>query len=258
MTAKQRHKADMEAAGIVEIAAALMHEQWRKTHVKQRGSVPRWKGISPAEYEQWHKALSEEEHKTMVKIITNDKNIGEEYEVDINSNFKLLPPSKREENERAVKECLQLLAVKITVHYFNESTYFSFYGPEVHEQWLSRQREENSGALPRWVTDCDLHLPFEELPEDEQAKDLDLVKICLKCFKPHEYSDKKIDELYGKIVPKRKRMFETVMTSAVSPVKGMKRVASTLFFPCSPGSEAIHGKGPGDDVEVGVLAQDKV
>lgn len=111
----------------------MMHQIWRKTHKEQRGDVPRWKSIRNDEYEEWYQ---EDRHKNMARnILMNELDqeckVLSKYEVDINNEYDLLPPSMCLENEHAVIGCFELLAKNITVKYFNESTYFSFYGPEV-------------------------------------------------------------------------------------------------------------------------------
>ena len=143
---------DKEAIkGLSEAVASVLHEDWRKTRLNEDGSYePRLKSTND---EAW--------------ISTH----GGSTEVDIaNSTYDELPADWKAENAAAGEVVatelvlLQRNGVEVTPEVVEQVS------SKVHDKWLERNT---------WAKDGELDVPYDELPEEEKAKDRDQVMIGL-------------------------------------------------------------------------------
>lgn len=136
-----------EAQSIMIVASAL-HEEWRKTRLKEDGSYePRIKGTRD---EAW------------ITIHGTDQ-------VDIaNTVYSDLPENWQVENREAARVVVGILRETSEPIDLSDPTQRSYIGSKIHDAWLSRND---------WAKNGKLDIPFDQLPDDEQAKDLDQVII---------------------------------------------------------------------------------
>ena len=129
--------------------ASRFHEDWRAPRKKSDGSYePRWKKIKK---DQEFIKLAEESET--IKITENG------VEVDIaNMSFIELPFDYQEENLLAAEVVVNLLKDKKVL----TSDEIEQLASIVHDEWLKRND---------WAKGGELDVAYEELPEEEKAKD---------------------------------------------------------------------------------------
>jgi hypothetical protein len=131
--------------------ASQLHEDWRKTRLNEDGTYePRLKNTSDQEWISAHDGLAE---------------------VDIaNTTYENLPADWQAENATAGEVVATELVTSrrngldITPKKVEEIASI------VHDKWLERNE---------WAKGGELDVPYEQLPEDEKAKDRDQVMIGL-------------------------------------------------------------------------------
>ncbi len=134
----------------VNVVAGALHEDWRKTRKQEDGSFePRVKTTKDEAY---------------IKAHGTDQ-------VDIaNSTYGELPSDWQAENKAAAETVVGILdehhgQIDLTNKESREQV-----GSRIHDAWLSRNP---------WAKGGELDVPFAELPEAEQAKDIDQMTIAL-------------------------------------------------------------------------------
>lgn len=132
--------------------AAVFHEDWRKSRLRQDGFYePRWKTTNDEEWIKEHGAS----------------------EVDIaNTVYDDLPSDWQAENKAAAEVIIDIVESYGSIDLSNPETYNQV-GEEIHQAWLER----NS-----WARGGELDVPFGELPENEQQKDISQMEIALTLF----------------------------------------------------------------------------
>lgn len=132
--------------------AGVFHEKWRETRLLPDGSYdPRWKSTEDSE---WIKKQGKSE-------------------VDIaNTTYDDLPSDWQAENKAAAEVVVGILEMCRDVDLDDSDTYNQV-GEEIHQAWLER----NS-----WARGGELDVPFGELPENEQQKDISQMEIALELF----------------------------------------------------------------------------
>jgi hypothetical protein len=136
-----------------EVASAY-HDDWRATRRNEDGSFePR---IKTTKDEEW------------VKIHGTDQ-------VDIaNTPYAELPSDWQAENKAAAEVVIGILERANGQIDLNDPATRLSVGSEIHDAWLARND---------WAKGGSLDVPFAELPEEEQAKDLAQVRIAIELFK---------------------------------------------------------------------------
>ncbi len=143
--------AEKEPVSKSEAIAALLHEDWRLTRLQDDGKFE--ERIKPTKDEAW-----------IAKQSTD--------EVDIaNTPYEDLPEDWKAENKAAGKVVATLLENVGTDVNLQDPDQRSYIGQYIHDEWLARNE---------WAKGGDLDVPFDELPADEQAKDLSQMMIGLE------------------------------------------------------------------------------
>ena len=145
----------------VDALASEFHEDWRKTRLDAEGNFePR---IKPTTDTAWI-----EKHGTD--------------QVDIaNSTYAELPSDWQEENKAAANVVVDLMVKRNGNVDLSDPAVKTEIGGVIHDAWLSRND---------WSKGGDLDVPFDDLPESEQAKDLDQVKTAQRVFGTQTESQK--------------------------------------------------------------------
>lgn len=142
---------------------------------------PRWKPVSKSEFDEWHQATADETTfplEMLEKMWRTKADDPLAYEVDIESPYELLPAKFKSSNMESARECLDSLMQHMDNHDPNdEDEVHKFYAPEIHRQWVDRQRNSD-GTIAQWVVDSGLHVDYSKLPLDEQLKDKVVVNVC--------------------------------------------------------------------------------
>src|SRR3989344_5653199 len=127
----------------VTALASTLHENWRKTRLNDRGEYdPR---IKPTRDEVWVEAHGTDQ-------------------VDIaNTAYEDLPVDWQAENKAAAEVVVGILDESNGNLDLSNTEARSQVGQTVHKAWLSRNE---------WAKGGELDKPFEELPPEEQAKDI--------------------------------------------------------------------------------------
>lgn len=139
-----------------EQIASELHEVWRKTRLRQDGSYePRWKKVKDIEFV---KNLDLANLPETIRITPEN-----DLEIDIaNTSYQDLSEDWKAENKAAGEVVANLLSSDIK---YSRSEI----GQIIHSEWLKRNK---------WATnDPVLSLPFDQLPEEEQKKDLNQYDI---------------------------------------------------------------------------------
>ena len=137
----------------VTALASEFHENWRKTRLDADGSYePR---VKPTEDQAWI-----ETHGTD--------------QVDIaNTAYEDLPLDWQAENAAAAAVVVDVMNEHNGVVDIDNPTIRSSVGEKIHTAWLSRNGRAKGGELD---------VPFDELPQDEQDKDIDQVSVAQRVF----------------------------------------------------------------------------
>jgi len=135
-----------QAATTVDKVASAFHEDWRSTRYQDDGSYePR---VKTTKDEAWIAAHGTDQ-------------------VDIaNTAYPELPSDWQAENKAAAEVVVGLLG-RGAIDLSNERDRL-YAGQIIHDAWVSRNE---------WAQDSELGVPFEQLPADEQAKDIAQVAI---------------------------------------------------------------------------------
>lgn len=155
----------------INTLASALHEQWRETRKQDNGS-----------YESRIKSTSDE-----AWIASHDGAT----EVDIaNTSYEDLPVDWQEENHTAAQVAIDVMLPRHSdaTMYSNlsvESSTRSEVGNAIHDAWLSRNE---------WARGGELGVPFDELPKDEQDKDIAQAKLAAKIIKDIDAAS---DSAYG-------------------------------------------------------------
>lgn len=146
----------VEPEVVVEAVGALasaFHEEWRKTRLNEDGSFePRMKETKDASWIAEHG--------------TNQVDIS-------NTAYDQLPEDWQAENKAAAEVVVGLMVDRNGQVDLSDSVTRSEVGGIVHDAWLNR----NS-----WASGGELDVPFDQLPADEQAKDINQVEIAQELF----------------------------------------------------------------------------
>lgn len=139
----------------VDALATQFHEDWRKTRLNEDGSYePRLKQTKDKEWTSRH---------------------GTD-QVDIaNTNYADLPSDWQAENKAAAEVVVGVMAENDGKVDLSDPKTRNEVGGKIHDAWLSRND---------WAKGGELDVPFSELPEAEQAKDLDQVAVAQRVFTP--------------------------------------------------------------------------
>lgn len=146
----------MDLNDLIEDVASALHEDWRKTRLREDGTYePRWK---PTKDENFDKKYDGVENLPSHLRRTADGKL----EIDIaNACFSQLSAAWQEENRAAAK-----VAVELVEREKSEGKKIPWLeiGNVIHNAWLER----NS-----WAKDGELGVPFVDLPQHEKDKDID-------------------------------------------------------------------------------------
>ena len=147
--------AEKEPVSTAEAIASLLHQDWQLTRLQEDGSFePRIKGTKDADWSANHDGATE---------------------LDIaNTAYEDLPEDWKAENKAAgevVSSLLESLGTDVNLQDPDQRTSV---GNQIHDAWLSRNE---------WAKGGNLDVPFDDLPADEQAKDLNQMAIGLEFAK---------------------------------------------------------------------------
>lgn len=139
-------------AAVAALGTAF-HEDWRKTRQNEDGSFePRVKGTKD---ESWIEANGTDQ-------------------VDIaNTDYANLPADWQAENKAAAEVVVDIFEDRDGSVDLSDEETRNEVGAVVHDAWLSRNE---------WARGGDLDVPFVELSEAEQSKDLDQVVVAQRIF----------------------------------------------------------------------------
>lgn len=155
---------NQEEIKLAKGVASALHEDWRKTRLKEDGTFePRWKAIKD---EKFIAKLNPNVLPANVRVNNGT------YEIDIaNSNYDQLSADWQYENQEAGK-----IAAGLVIHnqYDNADLSREQIGDEIHNEWLKRNT---------WAKGGELDVPFAELPFEEQRKDLIQYRIAKDYYK---------------------------------------------------------------------------
>ena len=132
-----------------EDVAFVLHEQWRKTRLKEDGSYEsRWKKIKDTDFIA---KLEEEDLPNYIRKTENG------YEIDIaNACYTQLSADWQNENKAASEVVAKIVES-------GEQLSRDEIGDIIHNAWLERNA---------WAKDGELGVPFANLPKAEQDKDI--------------------------------------------------------------------------------------
>jgi hypothetical protein len=136
---------------LVNAAAGVLHENWRRAYVKVNGEIPRWKPLSPADGRWLAK------HPLPRKLLKGRP----AREINIaGCAFEQLPPSYRRENLRAARAAIES-------HLAHPREHLDRHAARIHDQWLARQKQPPPA----------LAVPFARLSKVEKDKDRVVAKV---------------------------------------------------------------------------------
>lgn len=146
--------ASLEAVqAAVDTLGSAFHEDWRKTRLDDEGNFePRVKETSDSAW-----------------IEANGTN-----QVDIaNSTYDQLPEDWKAENKAAAEVVVGVMVERDGAIDLSDETTRLEVGGIVHDAWLSRNK---------WAAGGDLDKPFDQLPPEEQAKDISQIEVAQQVF----------------------------------------------------------------------------
>lgn len=148
----QEKQLELESEAVKALASEL-HENWRKTRLREDGSFePRVKATKD---EAWIA-----EHGTDQVDIANTK-------------YEDLPSDWQAENKAASEVIVRIMIGRNGQINLEDTEQRNEIGSAVHEAWLSRNE---------WAKGGELDVPFDQLPSEEQAKDIDQLIIAQQIF----------------------------------------------------------------------------
>ncbi len=144
---------NIEQERVNNLASAL-HEDWRKTRLQEDGT---FEGrVKPTKDEAWIAGHGTDQ-------------------VDIaNTEYVDLPEDWQAENKAAAEVIVGILSESHEAPDLSDEEHISMVGEKIHTAWLARNE---------WAKGGDLDVPFKDLPADEQAKDINQLKIALSLEK---------------------------------------------------------------------------
>jgi len=144
---------NVEQEKVNNLASAL-HEDWRKTRLQEDGT---FEGrVKPTKDEAWIAGHGTDQ-------------------VDIaNTEYVDLPEDWQAENKAAAEVIVGILSESTEVPDLSDEEHINMVGEKIHTAWLARNE---------WAKGGDLDVPFKDLPADEQAKDINQLKIALSLEK---------------------------------------------------------------------------
>lgn len=158
-------KTETTAKNLAFMIASKLHDDWRKSRLIEEGVYePRWKTIKD------ELSISRLDKENLPENIRLNEDV---FEIDIaNSAFVELTPDWQKENYDAALVCVDIM--------FNSNEYHSKeeIGEKIHQEWLKRNEWGREDEI--------LSKPFEELPVEEQDKDLNQFKIAREVYKEVE------------------------------------------------------------------------
>ncbi|MEI7674662.1 MAG: hypothetical protein WCI60_02910, partial [bacterium] len=130
--------------------ASALHEDWRKTRLQEDGT---FEGrVKPTKDEAWIAGHGTDQ-------------------VDIaNTEYVDLPEDWQAENKAAAEVIVGILSESPEAQDLSDEEHINMVGEKIHTAWLARNE---------WAKGGDLDVPFKDLPADEQAKDINQLKIAL-------------------------------------------------------------------------------
>ena len=144
---------NVEQEKVNNLASAL-HEDWRKTRLQEDGT---FEGrVKPTKDEAWIAGHGTDQ-------------------VDIaNTEYVDLPEDWQAENKAAAAVIVGILSETPEATDLSDEEHLNMAGEKIHTAWLARNE---------WAKGGDLDVPFKDLPADEQAKDINQLKIALSLEK---------------------------------------------------------------------------
>lgn len=153
LTAETQDKQLEIESEAVKALASELHENWRKTRLKEDGSFePRVKATKD---EAWIV-----EHGTDQVDIANTK-------------YEGLPSDWKAENKAASEVIVGIMIERNGQINLDDPAQRSEIGTVIHDAWLNRND---------WARGGELDVPFDQLPPEEQAKDIDQLIIAQQIF----------------------------------------------------------------------------
>ncbi len=135
----------------VQKMGSYLHEEWRKTRLKEDWTYePRMKKSKDLAWTEKHG--------------TDDVDIA-------NTSFEDLPSNWQYENLEAAKVAVELVYEKVASGEEITSEMIEEMSSVVHEKWLERND---------WAKDWELGVSYDQLPEDEKAKDRAQVETAIR------------------------------------------------------------------------------
>lgn len=137
----------------VDALGSAFHEDWRKTRLNEDGSFePRVKETADSSWIEAHG--------------TNQVDIA-------NTTYDQLPEDWKAENKAAAEVVVGIMMDRDGSVDLSDAATRSELGGIIHDAWLSRNE---------WASGGDLDKPFDELPADEQAKDISQIEVAQRVF----------------------------------------------------------------------------
>ena len=144
---------NVEQEKVTNLASAL-HEDWRKTRLQEDGTFEA--RVKSTKDEAWIAGHGTDQ-------------------VDIaNTEYVDLPEDWQAENKAAAEVIVGILSESTEVPDLSDEEHINMVGEKIHTAWLARNE---------WAKGGDLDVPFKDLPADEQAKDINQLKIALSLEK---------------------------------------------------------------------------
>lgn len=139
---KQNTQEQLEIQAQVAEVASQLHEDWRVTRLQEDGSYePREKTTTDANWIEAHGTDT----------------------VDIaNSTYDQLPEDWKAENKAAADVAVGLYREGVGTGDTTSDAFVEGASSAIHDAWLERNT---------WAKDGELDVPYDQLPEDEKAKD---------------------------------------------------------------------------------------
>ena len=144
---------NVEQEKVTNLASAL-HEDWRKTRLQEDGTFEA--RVKSTKDEAWIAGHGTDQ-------------------VDIaNTEYVDLPEDWQAENKAAAAVIVGILSETPEATDLSDEEHLNMAGEKIHTAWLARNE---------WAKGGDLDVPFKDLPADEQAKDINQLKIALSLEK---------------------------------------------------------------------------
>ena len=144
---------NVEQEKVTNLASAL-HEDWRKTRLQEDGTFEA--RVKSTKDEAWIAGHGTDQ-------------------VDIaNTEYVDLPEDWQAENKAAAEVIVGILSETPESPDLSDEEHLNMAGEKIHTAWLARNE---------WAKGGDLDVPFKDLPADEQAKDINQLKIALSLEK---------------------------------------------------------------------------